>query len=207
MNDIVRQLNQMEDEGRLIVNDVFPLVELSDSKERYFTHDGLRTGMQPTALSSESPVGDIEDLDTQEVEVHTYKKKIQADKGADTELNSQVEILNLYDAIVSALREDVVMARAKAAWQGDANIDGIIGEDGASAHSDLDSSPVLTPGTASSDTANATPITDFITAERLINEDGGDLAAAGPTKTGPRTSRTPSKIDRQKSGTEPCRGW
>jgi hypothetical protein len=179
LNDIVRQLNQMEDTGRLIVGDVFPMVELSDSKETYFTHDGLRTGMDPTALGSESPVGDIEDLGTEDVTVHTYKKKIQADKGADTELNSQQEILNLYEAIVSALREDVVLTRAKAAWQGDANIDGIIGEDGATAHPDLDSSHVVTPGTAYSDTANSTPLTDFLEAEERINQDGGDLGAAG----------------------------
>lgn len=177
MNDIVRDLAQMSEMGRLMVNDIFPLVELSDSREKHFTMDGIRTGMQQTALASESPVGDIEDLDSEDVTVHTYKKKIQADKGADTELNSQQEILNLYETIQAALREDIVMARAKAAWQGDGDIDGLIGTDGLDAHDDMDTSHVLTPGTAYSDTANATPITDFLDAELRINEDGGDLQA------------------------------
>jgi hypothetical protein len=161
------------------VNDIFPLVELSDSTETYFTHDGLRTGMEQTALGSESPVGDIEDLGTDDVSVRTYKKKIQADKGADTELNSEQEILNLYETIVAALREDIVMARAKVAWHGDGDVDGIIGSDGATAHPDLESNHVITPATAYSDTANATPLTDFLDSEERINQDGGDLGAAG----------------------------
>lgn len=180
MNDIVRDLNQLDEAGRLIVNEAFPLVQLSDSQETHFTMDGLRTGMEPTALSSESPVGAVEDLASKDVNVHTYKKKMQADKGADTELNTDQEILNLYRAIQSALREDLVMSRAQAAWQGDQEQTGLIGTDGATAHSDLDSSHVLTPGTAYSSTGTATPVTDFLAAERLIVEDGGDLASAGP---------------------------
>lgn len=181
LNRIVRQLQQRAGGNRLVANEVFPLVELSDSEETHFTMDGLRTVMRRTELASESPVGDIEDLGERDVSVDTFKKKIQAEKGINTELNSQQEILNLFNAISDALMEDVLMTRAQVAWQGslDGNIEGIIGTDGLSAHSEIDSSHVITPSTAYSDTANSTPLNDFIDAEHLINRDGSALSQAG----------------------------
>jgi hypothetical protein len=183
MNRIVRQIDQMNDEGRLVTNSVFPLVELSDSQEKHFTMDGIRPGMRQTSLSSESPVGDIEGLGERDVTVQTYKKKIQPDKGVDTELNSQMEILNLFNAVSDALMEDILLTRAEMAWQGLGSVDGMIGQDGATAHPEIDTSHVATPGTAYSDTSAATPITDFIDAEYRINDDGSALGQAGPMTT------------------------
>jgi len=182
MNRVVRQLNQIEGGNRLIASEVFPLVELSDSTEKHFTMDGLRTTMRQTDLASESPVGEVEDLGEEDVTVETFKKKIQAEKGVNTELNSQQEILNLFNAIADALMEDVMLTRSQITWQGDisGDVDGLIGTDGASAHSDIDSSHVLTPSTAYSDTANSTPLNDMIDAEHLISEDGSAMEQAGP---------------------------
>jgi len=180
-NRIVRQLQQIDGGNRLVTSEIFPLVELSDSRETHFTMDGLRTTMRQTDLASESPVGDIGDLGERDLSVSTFKKKIQAEKGVDTELNSQREILNLFNAISDALMEDVLMTRAQVAWQGTINgdIDGIIGTEGATAHPEIPSSHVLTPSTAYSDSANSTPLNDFIDAESLISQDGSALEQAG----------------------------
>ena len=179
-NRIVRQLNQMDDAGRLIAADVFPLVELSDSHEKHFDHVGIRPGMRQAALGSESPVGDIEGLTERDVTVETFKKKIQPDKGVNTELNSQMEILNLFNAVSDALMEDLMLTRSEMAWRGLGPVDGMIGAQGTTAHPEIDDSHVATPGTAYSDTANATPITDFVDAEYAINDDGSALGRAGP---------------------------
>ena len=180
MNRIVRELNQMDDEGRLITNTIFPLVELSDTTEKHFTHVGIRPGMRQTAISAESPVGDIEGLGERDVTVDTFKKKIQPEKGVNTELNSQVEILNLFNAVSDALMEDILLTRAEIAWRGLGDVDGMIGADGATAHPEIPDTHVETPGTAYSDTANSTPIEDMIDAEYRINEDGSALGRAGP---------------------------
>jgi hypothetical protein len=179
MNRIVRQIDQMDDEGRLITNDIFPMVELSDSQEKHFTHVGIRPGMRQTSLASESPVGDIEGLGERDVTVETFKKKIQPEKGVDTELNSQMEILNLFNAVSDALMEDILLTRAEIAWRGLGPIDGLIGQNGDDTHPEIDASHVATPGTAYSDTANSKPITDMIDAEFRINEDGSALGRAG----------------------------
>lgn len=179
MNTIVRRINQLEDDARLITNDVFPLVELSDVEEKHFTMDGMRTGMTRTAIASESPVGDVERLGERDVTVETYKKKIQPEKGVNTSLNSQEEILNLFNAVADALMEDVLLTRARIAWRGDDHVEGLIGAEGTDAHSEIPSTHIATPGTAYSDTANATPITDFVDAEFRITDDGSALGQAG----------------------------
>jgi len=179
MNRIVRQIDQMEDDGRLVTNDIFPLVELSDTQEKHFTHVGVRPGMRETAIASESPVGDIEGLGERDVSVDTFKKKIQPEKGVNTELNTQQEILNLFNAVSDALMEDILLTRATMAWRGQGTVDGLVGPQGATAHPEIDSTHVRTPGTAYSDTANSTPIADFIDAEFRINEDGSALGQAG----------------------------
>lgn len=180
MNRMVRQINQMEDDNRLVTTEVFPLVELSDSTERHFTMNGVRPGMRQTSLASESPVGDIEGLDERDVTVDTFKKKIQPDKGVDTELNGQQEILNLFNAASDALMTDVLLTRAEMAWQGLGDIDGMIGQDGQTAHPDIPTAHVRSPGTSYDDTDNSSPITDFIDAEYGISERGTMLGQAGP---------------------------
>jgi len=179
MNRVVRRINQMEDDARLVTNDIFPLVELSDTSEKHFTMDGMRTGMTQTAIASESPVGDIESLGERDVTVETFKKKIQPEKGVDTELNSQGEILNLFNAVADALMEDILLTRAKVAWRGDGDVDGLVGTDGQTAHPEIPGDHVVAPATPYSDTANAEPIQDMVDAEYRITDDGSALGQAG----------------------------
>lgn len=179
INEIVQQIDQMGDDNRLVTTEVFPLVELSDSVETHFTRSGKRVGMRETALSAESPTGDVEGLGERDVTVETFKKKIQPEKGVDTELNNTTEIYNLFEAAAAALREDLLITRATAAWRGTSTIDGLIGPEGQTAHPEVPSEHVVTPTTAYSDTANSSPITDMIDAEYRINENGSALGETG----------------------------
>jgi len=178
-NEIVRDIDNMSRMDELHATDVFPLVALSDSEEKFYKMDGLRTGMQAAGLTSESPVGNIEALTEDNISVSTYKQKISPEKGVDTELNTSEEILRLFEAAADYLREDLMLTRSRIAWQGDAQVDGMVGPDGQSAHPDIDSSHVLTPTTAYSDLANSAPQDDFVEADYLITDDGTALSEAG----------------------------
>lgn len=173
-NRIVRQLSQMDDAGRLVANDFFPLVELSNSTETFFRRNGIRPGMPATALASESPVGDLESLTRDDVSVDTYKKKIAPEKGVDTELNNEREILNLFNATADALMEDVIMTREILAFR-EGKQPGMVGQWGQTAHPEIPNDHVITPGTAYDDRANATPTNDFVSAETEISDHGSAL--------------------------------
>jgi hypothetical protein len=178
-NEIVRDIDNMSRMDELHATDVFPLVALSDSEETYYKMDGIRTGMQAAGLTSESPVGNMERLTEDDISVSTYKQKLSPEKGVDTELNTQEEILRLFEAAADFLREDLRLTRSRISWQGDSEVDGVIGADGQTAHPDIDSSHVLTPTTAYSDLANSNPQDDFTEADYLISDDGTALAEAG----------------------------
>jgi hypothetical protein len=177
-NEIVRDIDNMSRMDELHATDVFPLVGLSDSEEVYYKMDGIRTGMQRAGLASESPIGDIEKLTEDNVTVETYKEKISPEKGVNTELNTQEEVLRLFEAASDYLREDLRLTRSKISWQGDRDVNGMVGTDGQTAHPDLDSDHVISPTTAYSDHTTA-PQDDFIQADYLISEDGQQLAEAG----------------------------
>lgn len=178
-NEIVRDIDNMSRMDEIHSTDVFPLVALSDSEETFYKMDGIRTGMEAAGLTSESPVGNIENLSEDDITVSTYKQKISPEKGVDTELNTQEEILRLFEAAADFLREDLMLTRDRVAWRGDAQIDGMIGPDGVTPHPDLPSDHVISPSTAYSDTANSTPQEDFIESDFLITEDGTRLSDAG----------------------------
>lgn len=177
-NEIVRDLDNRNRTGALIATDVFPLVELSDSEETYFTMDGAEMPMPRGDLQSESAVVDMEDLDEAQIDVETFKAKIAPEKGANTELNSDQEILNLFEAASDTLRLRLELARELVAWQGYGGIDGMIGSEGTTAHPDIPTEHVITGATAFSDTANAEPQQHFTDAEFYIS-DNGELVDAG----------------------------
>lgn len=178
-NEIVRDIDNMSRMDQLHATDVFPLVGLSDSEEVYYKMDGIRTGMQPAGIASESPVGHIEKLTQDNVTVDSYKEKISPEKGVDTELNTQEEILRLFEAATDFLREDLMLTRSRLSWRGDSQVDGMVGADGQSAHPDIDSGHVLSSTDDYSNTGTASPQDDFIESDFLITEDGTALQQAG----------------------------
>ena len=178
-NEIVRDLDNQNRQNALIATEVFPLVEMSDSSETYFTMDGAEMPMPRGDLAAESAVVDMEDIDESTIGVETFKAKISPEKGANTELNTDQEILNLFEAAADTLRLRLEIARSLVAWQGYGGIDGMIGSDGATAHPDIDTSHVFGSLTAFSDTANSTPQNAFTDAHFQITNDGDMLDSAG----------------------------
>jgi len=178
-NEIVRDLDNRTRQNALIATDVFPPVELSDSSETYYTMDGAEMPMPRSDLSAESRVVDIDDLDESTVGVETFKAKTAPEKGADTELNTDAEILNLFEASADNLRLRLEIARSMVSWRGYGGIDGMIGSEGQTAHPDLDASHVFTASTAFSDTANSTPQDTIIDASFQIEDTGDMLDSAG----------------------------
>ena len=178
-NEIVRDLDNQNRQNALIATEVFPLVEMSDSSETYFTMDGAEMPMPRGDLAAESAVVDMEDIDESTIGVETFKAKISPEKGANTELNTDQEILNLFEAAADTLRLRLELARSLVAWQGYGGIDGMIGADGATAHPDIDTSHVFGSLTAFSDTANSTPQDAFTDAHFQITNDGDMLDSAG----------------------------
>jgi hypothetical protein len=135
--------------------------------------------MSPTDFGAESPIGDMEVPTEDEVDVETYKRKIAPEKGVDTELNSEADILRLFDAVSDYLATDIMVTRNRLAWQGDSAVEGMIGQDGQTAHSDLDADHVIA-GSDYTATSTATPQDDFTEAHYHITDDGNMLGQASP---------------------------
>lgn len=179
-NDIVQEYNQTGGDESVSATDVFPLVELSNPTEKFFRDYVARLPMQQTSLTSESPISDLSDLVEDDVSVHTYKRKISPEKGVDTELNSEQEVLRLYQRAVNVLQMDVRLTREIISWQGDQYTDGMIGPNGATAHPELPAANVIAPATPYSDTANSTPHEDLMEAEFRIDESNTPMDGMGP---------------------------
>lgn len=177
-NEIVRDLDNQARENALIAPEVFPLVEMSDSQETYFTMDGGEMPLPRGDLAAESTVVDMSDIDESQIDVETFKAKISPEKGANTELNTDQEILNLFEAAADTLRLRLELARSMVSWRGHGGIDGMIGEEGLTAHPDIDSTHVFTPATPFSD-ETSTPQNTFIDADFQITNDGDALDQAG----------------------------
>lgn len=178
-NEIVRQVDNMDRESAYIADQVFPLVELSDNEETYFTMNGVKMPMSRSTLGAESDVVYLEDLGEDQVTVDVFKAKTAPERGANQKLNNEQEILNLFNQAAATLREKLMLTRSLVAWQGLDGIDGLIGQDGATVHPDLPAGHVLT-GSDYSATGTATPVDDFIEAEFQVSNDGNQLDQAGP---------------------------
>lgn len=170
-NQIVRDLSQLDTRGPSI-DDVLPTIVLTDSEETYYRMNSAALPMRQTALAAEAPIGDSEDLSEDQYSVDTFKKKRSPERGADFELNTDEDLLNAFNWTVDQLQRELRMTREVAGWQGLDDVDGFVGEDGATAHPALDSSHVLTPATAFSDTANSNPQNVFHDADELVDTEG-----------------------------------
>lgn len=170
-NQIVRDLNQLDTRGPSIA-DVMPTIVLTDSEETYYRSNSGVLPMRQTALSAEAPIGDTEDLSKDQYSVDTFQKKRSPERGADFELNTDEDLLNAFNWCVDQLQRELRITRELAGWRGLDDVDGLIGPDGQTAHPALDSSHVLTPATAFSDTANSTPQNVFHDADELVDTEG-----------------------------------
>lgn len=178
-NRIVRTISQQgEMERGARISDVLPMVELSNATEVYFRQNGTRRPMPNASFTGESPITELEPLSEDDVDVSAYKEKVCPEKGANTELNSEVEILRLFNYASDSLATDAMLSREVAGWRGDSQNEGLVGEDGNDAHSELPTDHVIT-GSDYSNTGSASPQDDFITATTRIDIDGSNLNEAG----------------------------
>ncbi len=175
--EIVRDIDQMEainGDGRTAsASSEFPVVNLDAPEETYFTIGGAVAPMRPIDRDSESPIGTLGDIDEEKIDTTYYSEKLMPEKETDAKLNSEREVLSLFRWAAMDLRTKILLAREKYCWQGDSEVEGLIGEDGSTAHSDIPQSNIITPSTAWSDTTNAEPyadITDLILELREANQ-------------------------------------
>jgi hypothetical protein len=193
--EIVRDIDQMEalqgTDGMASANSEFPVVNLDAPEETYFTIGGGVAPMRHIDRASESPIGALGDINESTLTTKYYSRKLAPEKETDAKLNSERQILSLYRWAATQLRTATFLSREKVAWQGDDVNTGLIGTDGQTAHPDIPTDHVLTPGTAFSDWANSLPYQEFAEASYLLNDADQGFFDTGVDTT-PRTYISPS---------------
>lgn len=176
-NEIVENVDQIErvqaggDGQYASAMSLFPLVNIDDPDEEWYTMDGVRGPMSAVSFSSESPLGTLDLPDKDSLEIQSYKKKYRPDKGAETELSSTP--FSVYQRAASVLRTEIFLTREQVTWRGDRHIDGLIGQYGTDPHDDVSADGfVNTSLTAWSDSANATPYDDITEAAYQVMNNG-----------------------------------
>lgn len=163
-NEIVDRVDQMErielggSGTYAAAMSVFPMVNLDDPDEAYYTAGGATGPMSPTALTAESPVGQLDLPSKESVEITAYKKKYIPDKGVETHLSNNTPF-SIFQRAAGQLRKDIFITREQVAWRGDEVVDGMVGQFGGSPHPDIQNT--ATPTTAWSDTTNSVPYDDI----------------------------------------------
>lgn len=159
--EIVRDIGQMEainGDGRTAsASSEFPVINLDAPEETYFTIGGAVAPMDPIDRDSESPLGTLGDIEEDSISTSYYSEKLMPEKETDAKLNSEREALSLFRWAAMNLRTAILLARERYCWQGDSEVEGLIGQNGDDAHDDIPSDNVLTPSTSWSDTENADP--------------------------------------------------
>lgn len=185
-NEIESTSDQMErinlGEGYSSAQNTFPLVNLADPSEAWYTFGGAAGPMEPTAFDAESPVGSIGVPETEGLELQSYKEKFNPDKGAETHFQRNTPY-SVFARAVQKLQQKIYLTREQITWRGDSAVDGLIGQYGATPHPALPSDAVITNGTAWSDEVNATPIDeiDQINYETTANGFFGNGVPPAPT--------------------------
>lgn len=190
-NEIVQNVDQMEriqvgnGDGFASAMSTFPLVNLDDPDEGYYTVGGVRGPMNSTKRDAESPIGTLDLPSKQNVDTEPYKKKYNPEKGTETALKDAP--FSMFSRAASVLRLELFLTREQITWRGDSAVDGLIGQHGTSAHPAIPTGNVDTPATAWSDQANATIYKDMAniahgvkTNGRLFTEQSMPYAFVGP---------------------------
>ena len=196
-NTMVETVDQM---GRITVDNeggfasaltVFPMVNMNAPEEGYYTFGGVSGGMPAAAPDAESPLGTLTLPSKRNYDTHSYKRKINPKKEAEVELDGDDVPFSLFNYGATYLQMETFIRREIAAWRGDEHIEGLIGPDGQTAHSDISSEDnVYTsydPWSDTSDTTNATPYEDVVhvshdlkTQGRFMGNQSRPFMFAGP---------------------------
>jgi hypothetical protein len=185
-NEIRETSDQMErinlGDGFASAQDTFPLVNLSDPSEAWYTFSSTAGPMNPTSFDAESPVGTVEVPDTDRLEIHSYKEKWNPDKGAETHYGRNTPY-SVFARIVQKAQQKVYLSREQFTWRGDSKNDGLIGQFGDNPHPDLPSTHVISDGSDWSDAETASPIgeIDHLNYETTANGFFGDGVPSAPT--------------------------
>lgn len=165
-NEIVEYVDQMErveaggDGQHASAMSEFPLINLDDPDEQWWTMDGARDAMPSASYGAESPIGTLDTPDKDSHEVFSYKRKYRPDKGAETEFSETP--FSLYSRAASVLRMEIFLRRELITWRGDNNINGLTGQYGTNPHPDIAAAGhVINPATAWSDPVNSRPYNDL----------------------------------------------
>lgn len=195
-NQMVETVDQMEriemGDGQRYASAMseFPLVNLDDPTESYYTYDGVTGRMHPTGFDAESPIGTIDLPSKENIEIESYKEKLNPSKGVETHLSGVP--FSAFARAVSKLNQKIFLTREQISWRGDESIDGLIGQYGATAHPDISTDNVVDVGTAWSDSVNATPYADITSvAFDVVNNGflGGNQQVSPNIYLGPTTLR------------------
>lgn len=174
-NEIVEYVDQIErvqaggDGEYASAMSLFPLVNIDDPDEEWYTMDGVRGPMEATSFSSESPLGTLDLPSKDSLAIQAYKKKYRPNKGAETELAGGP--YSLYQRAAAVLRSEIFLTREQITWRGDDHVEGLIGQTGQDAHSEVVSDGfVNTPTTSWDDQGTAEPYDDITEAAyRILN--------------------------------------
>lgn len=176
-NEIVEYVDQIErvqaggDGEYASAMSLFPLVNIDDPSEEWYTMDGVRGPMQGTSFSAESPLGTLDLPSKDSLAIQAYKKKYRPDKGAETELSSTP--YSLYQRAAAVLRSEIFLTREQITWRGDEHVDGLIGQDGSSAHPKVSTEGfVSTPSVSWDQAGTAQPYDDITEAAYEILNNG-----------------------------------
>ena len=182
-NEIEQTSDQMErinlGEGYASAQNTFPLVNLDDPTDAWYTFGGSAGPMAPTAYDAESPIGSLEVPDKESINIQSYKEKFNPDKGAEQAFGNTP--YSVFARAVQKLQQKIYLTREQISWRGDSKLDGLIGQYGTSPHPEIETT--ITGGVAWSDSANATPIDeiDQINYETTANGFFGQGVPAAPT--------------------------
>ncbi|WP_114576705.1 hypothetical protein [Saliphagus sp. LR7] len=165
-NEVVEKVDQMEriqlseGDGFASALNTFPIINVDDPDEAYYTFDGMVRRMQPVDGDSESPVGSLELPDKEDIDTQSYKEKFNPKKDADRRLGDNT-VYSLFQRAVQKIQIKIYLTREIISWRGDEAIDGLIGQFGTSHHDAIPTGHVIDDGTAWSDSANATPVEEL----------------------------------------------
>ena len=165
-NQMVETADQMEriemgdQQGYASAMSTFPMVNLDDPREAYYTYDGVTDAMPPTGFDAEGELMSVDLPDKENVEIEGYKQRFNPKRGIETHTSGLP--FSVYRRGVSKLNTKIWLTRELVAWRGDESIDGLIGRFGNSAHPDVDADGTVTAvSTGWDDSANATPYSDI----------------------------------------------